>query len=58
MSIKSTLAGIVERHDSAADEPDAIDRRLAPYTVTSTSIRIPRQRQGRSATSSEPASTD
>ena len=37
MSIKSTLAGMVERHDSATDGPDAIDRRLAPYTVTTLS---------------------
>ena len=46
MSIKSTIAGMVERHDSAAAAPDEIDRRLAPYTVTETSIRIPSQRRG------------
>ena len=54
MGIKSTLASLVSRREAQADAtPDAgdssadrLDLRLAPYTVTETSISIPRQREG------------
>ena len=52
MGIKSTLTSVVARRQA---EPDAasttsaatrLELRLAPYTVTETSISIPRQREG------------
>ena len=54
MGIKSTLTSVVARRQAEPDAAEAtiaspcdrLELRLAPYTVTETSISIPRQRQG------------
>ena len=54
MGIKSTLTSLVSRRETPSDATadaggspnDRLDLRLAPYTVTETSISIPRQREG------------
>lgn len=56
MGIKSTLTSLVARRHAEPDTAvttvappcDKLELRLAPYTVTETSISIPRQRSGSS----------
>jgi hypothetical protein len=54
MGIKSTLTSVVARRQAEPDATrttiaspcDQLELRLAPYTVTETSISIPMQRKG------------
>ncbi len=65
MSIRSALTSVVshrlgrpEAATARTDSPgDLLELRLAPYTVTTTTISIPGQRQGGSTASTDLAST-